>query len=232
MPERILSTQSGYRNIRAVILDYGEVLCHPPASDAIDRMARIFHVKSEDYPELYARSRGSYDRGDVTAAVYWSKFAESTGVRIDDEIIERLRKWDVEMWSSINLEMVEWANRLHDAGLKTAILSNMETDMVKHVREHFTWLSSFHCQTFSCEAGLIKPDHAIYQYCLRSLEVEPSEALFVDDRKANVDAARAVGITAIQFQSIKQLRQDLEAKDFALLPGFPSNGIVSRDDRC
>jgi putative hydrolase of the HAD superfamily len=211
-----LPARSGSRNLRAVILDYGEVLCYPPAPEAIDRMARIFHVSSEDYPELYARSRGPYDRGDVTPAVYWSKLAASTGARIDDEIIENLRRLDVQMWSCVNVEMIEWADRLRTAGLKTAILSNMETDMVRHMLEHFAWLHNFHCQTFSCEVRSIKPDQAIYQHCLRSLGVQPSEALFVDDRQVNVAAARTIGITAIQFQSIEQLKQDLDAIDFAI----------------
>lgn len=228
MRERALPNQSGFRNIRAVILDYGEVLCYPPTPEEIDRMARVFHVNSGDYPEMYTRSRGSYDRGDIAPAVYWSNLAESTGVRIDDEMIENLRKWDVEMWSSVNAQMIEWADRIRAAGLKTGILSNMETDMVCHMREHFAWLNNFHCQTFSCEVGSIKPDHAIYQHCLRSLDVRPTETLFVDDRKVNVDAARALGITAIQFQSIEQLRQDLEAKDFVILPGVPSHSITPK----
>jgi hypothetical protein len=42
--------------------------------------------------------------------------------------------------------------------------------------------------------------------------------LFVDDREVNIEAARGLEIHAIQFRSTAQLRQDLEALGFPLLP--------------
>jgi FMN phosphatase YigB (HAD superfamily) len=67
---------------------------------------------------------------------------------------------------------------------------------------------------------LIKPDKAIYERCLEGLQVTPSEALFVDDKEINVQAARALGITSIQFQSVGQLRDELAALPFAILPSL------------
>jgi putative hydrolase of the HAD superfamily len=205
-------------NISAVILDYGQVLCQAPRYEAIERMARTLNVSSEDYPEIYARSRGPYDRGDLTPTAYWSRLAETTGARINDETIESLRRWDVEMWSTVNFEMVEWAGQLRAAGLRTAILSNMEWDMVEHMRKNFTWLNRFQHQVFSCEVRLIKPDPAIYKLCLAHLGLPSSEVLFIDDRKANIVAARGLGVRAIQFESSRQLRAELENLDFKVLP--------------
>jgi 2-haloacid dehalogenase len=48
--------------------------------------------------------------------------------------------------------------------------------------------------------------------------VQPSEALFIDDRDANLEQARAVGIHSIRFQSVEQLRRDLQALGFIILP--------------
>ncbi len=44
--------------IRAVILDYGEVLCFQPAADAIARMARIFRIDPESFLPIYIQGRG------------------------------------------------------------------------------------------------------------------------------------------------------------------------------
>jgi FMN phosphatase YigB (HAD superfamily) len=46
----------------------------------------------------------------------------------------------------------------------------------------------------------------------------PSDALFLDDREINVQAARALGINAIRFQSMTQLRNELQAVGFTTLP--------------
>jgi FMN phosphatase YigB (HAD superfamily) len=75
---------------------------------------------------------------------------------------------------------------------------------------------------------LIKPNAAIYEHCLRGLGVAPSGSIFIDDREVNIWAARAVGIHAVQFQSITQLRSELEQGGFPILPldASPENPCV------
>jgi len=203
---------------RAVILDYGEVLCHHPTREEIQRSAGLFQVALEDFPKLYMRNRGAYDRGDLTAEAYWLKFAEEAGAEISGAQIEELRVWDVEMWSTANAAMMQWVRNLRAAGMKTAILSNMPWDMARHARKTFQWLSDFDCHVFSCEIGEIKPSAVIYRHCLDGLAVEGDEAIFIDDREANVQGARAVGIHGIRFESCQQLAADLEAMGFGVLP--------------
>jgi FMN phosphatase YigB (HAD superfamily) len=49
--------------------------------------------------------------------------------------------------------------------------------------------------------------------------VRPGAALFIDDREINLEQARAAGIHTIRFQSVEQLREDLQSLGFAILPG-------------
>jgi HAD superfamily hydrolase (TIGR01509 family) len=90
--------------------------------------------------------------------------------------------------------------------------------MVAHCRKHFSWLEEFDYVTFSGEVRLIKPDPAIYEHTLRGLDVTASEALFLDDRQINIQAAQALGINALRFESIEQLRTELSAAGFPILP--------------
>jgi len=80
-------------SVRAVVFDYGEVLCHPPTTQDMERMAAVVGIPTEIFRVLYS-DRGRYDRGDVTAAVYWSKVASGAGVRVNDKTLEQLRDWD------------------------------------------------------------------------------------------------------------------------------------------
>jgi HAD superfamily hydrolase (TIGR01509 family) len=153
-------------------------------------------------------------------------FAEDAHVRLDPAQIEELRRLDVEMWSTVNPQMIRWLECLSEAGLKTALLSNMIFDMAVHARQKFHWLNKLTYHVLSCEVRLIKPDRAIYERCLEGLQVTPSEALFVDDKQINVQAARALGITSIHFQSVGQLRNELAALPFAILPSI-SEGPLS-----
>ena len=204
--------------VRAVILDYGEVLCFLPTPEAIARMARVFRIDPGSFLPIYTQSRAPYDRGDLLPEEYWHAFASQAGVTLSGDVIEKLRLWDIEMWSRTNGPMVLWLENLRSAGLKTAILSNMPVDMVAHVRRNFLWMKHFDHQIFSADVRRIKPEPAIYEYSLDALKVRASELLFIDDRDANLEQARAAGMRGVRFQSVNQLRDDLHALGFNVLP--------------
>jgi putative hydrolase of the HAD superfamily len=122
------------------------------------------------------------------------------------------------MWGRANAVMVAWLGQLRRGGIKTGLLSNMHPAMISYLRENFDWLELFDFKTFSAEVRMIKPDPAIYEHTLRGLGVKAAETLFLDDREINVQAARELGIHALQFRSVAQLRQELEAMGFPILP--------------
>jgi len=192
------------------------------------RMAEMFNVSFESFYHLWEDSRGPYDRGDFTAEEYWLKLAAQTNTSLDGSQIEILRQVEIEIWAHANPDMLDWVSQLHAAGIKTGLLSNMPWDLVKYVRTSCPWMENFSFKTFSAEVRLIKPDPAIYEHTLRGLGVAAAEVLFVDDRETNVQAARALGIRSIQFQALAQLKRDLEALGFPILPAVEeSSSVVS-----
>lgn len=205
-------------NIRAVILDYGQVLSRSPGAEDFGRMAGMFNVSFDSFCEHWQRGRDPYDRGDLTAEEYWLELAAQTNTKIDRRQIETLRQVEVEIWTHLDPDMLDWLSRLNAAGFKTGLLSNMPWDMVTHVRTKCDWMEKFSFQTLSAELRLIKPHPAIYEHALNGLGVAAAESLFVDDRETNIQAARALGIRGIQFQSIAQLKDDLMALRFPVLP--------------
>ncbi|MCS5545846.1 MAG: HAD-IA family hydrolase [SAR324 cluster bacterium] len=50
----------------------------------------------------------------------------------------------------------------------------------------------------------------MYQLLLNNYDLTPQNTVFIDDKYANVDAARALGIHGIHFQNPAKLRIDLE----------------------
>jgi putative hydrolase of the HAD superfamily len=209
---------NGATKITAVILDYGEVLCHRPPDEEFHRLAKVFGTDRKSFQKLWDKNRGAFDRGDLTAQAYWAALAEDAGADIGPEQIDHVCKWDVSMWGSANARMVVWLQELRAAGIKTALLSNMHHDMIAYLRENFDWMDQFDFITFSAEVRLVKPDAAIYEHTLCGLGVTPSETLFVDDREINIKAAREIGMKAVKFRSTAQLRKDLEEFGFPILP--------------
>jgi putative hydrolase of the HAD superfamily len=204
--------------INAVILDYGEVLCHRASDEEFSRMAKVFGADKNSFRALWEKNRGAFDRGDISAEAYWTALAADAGSGIDDDQLLQIYEWDIEMWANVNAQMVQWLRRLRQGGIKTGLLSNMHPAMITHLRENFDWLDLFDFMTFSAEVRLIKPDAAIYNHTLRGLGAKAEETLFIDDREINVQAAQDLGIHAVQFRSIDQLRKDLSAIGFSILP--------------
>jgi 2-haloacid dehalogenase len=61
----------------------------------------------------------------------------------------------------------------------------------------------------SGDERLVKPDPAIYALALKRFGLEGPDAVFVDDRLDNVEAAAAMGIHAVQFTDAPAFRAEL-----------------------
>jgi putative hydrolase of the HAD superfamily len=208
--------------IRGVIFDYGMVLSTAQDPVAHAQLRQITGLDHDTLEQHYWRYRHAYDRGDLNGREYWKQIGVDAGLALAPGQIDELVENDVLMWSSLNEEMLAWAAALQDAGMPTAILSNMGEDQLRYMRQEFAWLHHFTHHTWSCELRIAKPDPAIYTWTCEKLGITPEQALFLDDRPENVAAAQQVGLNALQFRSVEQLRQDLDAR--GLLQGWPMPG--------
>src|ERR1019366_3914593 len=152
--------------IRAVILDYGDVISQPPDPAAISAMAAMFGLAEDRFRQLYASLRHAYDRGDISAHQYWTEMARTAGAELSASQVEHLREIDLAMWSRLNPSVLHWARRLRSTGIKTAVLSNMHDDMVQKIRKDPKWAETFDCLTLSSAVHMAKPDAGIFTYCL------------------------------------------------------------------
>ncbi|HVT98607.1 MAG TPA: HAD family phosphatase [Acidobacteriaceae bacterium] len=212
---------SGYQlpwiMLRAVIFDYGEVLCTQDHA-AHQRLIALTGLHHDTFESLYWRDRHSYDLGRFDGRGFWAQFASDAGLTFTSEQIDALIETDVVMWTSISEAMLAWARSLPRTGILIAILSNMVQEVLDTMRQKFSWLAEFNQLTWSCELGIAKPDPAIYTLTCEKLGVAPADALFLDDRLVNVRAAEQLGLMALQFRSIEQLSRDLASPTFDGLP--------------
>src|SRR5580704_1958212 len=221
MNEQEQSDQQQSKEIRAVILDYGLVLCQPPREEHIDKMATAFGVDHPTFWRLYEQNRGPLDKGDLIPAAFWKSLARDAGTKVDAFTIERLQDVDIDMWDTLEQPLLQWVQTLQSNGFKTALLSNSDLRFVAHLRKNRPWLRFFDLCVFSSEVHLIKPDPAIFRYTLDKLAIAPSSVLFIDDRFSNVSVARSLGIASIKFTSLADLNKQLKDAGFSHLVRIP-----------
>lgn len=206
--------------IRAVLFDYGLVLSGPPDPIAWRRMQTVLGVADPDFHDAYWRHRHNYDLGALDGLTYWRTVAADLDRSLNAEQLSALSDADVDLWTQPNQPMIDWAHALQSDGRATAILSNMGDAMETGIRGRFPWIERFVQHTFSHRLRIAKPDERIYRHAIDALSVPATEALFIDDRIENVEAARAVGIHAIQYLNHDVFLRELESRRFSglLLP--------------
>jgi putative hydrolase of the HAD superfamily len=206
----------GFLAIRAVIFDYGMVLTGPPDPKAYAELLRITGLPFDRFESLYWADRHAYDEGKLTGVAFWQKFLANETLSVAPgsdpaSIVDELNGWDARMWTTQNPIMLAWQERLKERGLLTAILSNMGDNVLANMKREFDWLPRFDVLVWSYQLGMAKPDPAIYHHVLNELGARPEETLFIDDKLVNIEAARALGIQAIEFSNVERLRTDLIA---------------------
>ena len=113
-------------------------------------------------------------------------------------------------------DTVAVVRELHAGGVALYGLTNWPAQtwppqrLVPADAESYEFLDLFTDVFVSGEHNLRKPDPECYRAALRRFGLSPEEAVFVDDREANVTAAEALGLVGIHFRSAEALRRDLK----------------------
>ena len=217
MPDRNGKFLGKASAIRAVIFDYGDVLCQRAPAEDFEAMAKIMKITPERLIQRYMQNRLGYDRGDVTPEEYWQEFAGENGTTLSAAEIAEIDERDLDLWWHVDPILMDWTVRLRANCIKAGILSNMFLGMAQKLRR-VAWANHFDDYTLSSEIRVTKPDPAIYLHSAKGLGVSPREALFLDDREVNITGARAVGMEGLLFQDAAHLREDLEEWGFPVLP--------------
>jgi putative hydrolase of the HAD superfamily len=191
------------------------VLTGPPDPAAYKQLLAITGLTSAQLDKFYWADRHAYDEGKLTGLAFWQKILSKAELKLYPSAAEELNLWDARMWTTQNGDMLDWQEQLTKCGILTAILSNIGDSVQVSVESEFDWIHRFDVLVWSYQLGIAKPDPAIYRHTLAELGTRPEETLFIDDKLENVEAARVLGIRAIQFFSVEYLRQELMAAGLA-----------------
>jgi putative hydrolase of the HAD superfamily len=190
--------------IRALVLDYGGVLSTPQGTAERAEMQGILGAESDAFHRAYWEHRAAYDRGDLGGGAYWTAVAGSLGADLPRDRLGDLLRADACSWSHLDARMVGWARAVAER-VPTALLSNMPHEVKGPLLPAIRGAVPFAAMVFSCDAGIVKPDPAIYLRCAEILGVAPSQALMVDDRPDNVEGAQRAGMRAVRFTTAERL---------------------------
>lgn len=106
---------------------------------------------------------------------------------------------------------IPWIKELKERGYRIYILSNWSKPAYDACQNTaLSFLPLVDGVVFSYKEFVIKPDKKIYEIICDRYDINPAEAVFLDDSEANIMSAREFGLHAIHFKSYEQGRKELE----------------------
>ncbi|CAC5387428.1 ACAD10 [Mytilus coruscus] len=105
-------------------------------------------------------------------------------------------------------QIIDAIKCIREEGMKTAIITNNwkhpgnDSGMLTNLKPLFDVIIE------SCLLGIRKPDPRIFHACLKELDLQPEETVFLDDLGVNVKSARQLGIRTIKVTDPDQAVTD------------------------
>lgn len=191
-----------------LLLDVMGTLVHDPFYVEVPRALgmTLEQVIEQQHPTAWVE----FELDDLTEQEYLDRFFKD-GRRYDQAALRRSFAEEFRFLDGMEPLLKE----LNDAGRRPHLLSNYPC-WFELIEERLK-LSRYADWSFvSCRTRRRKPDPGAFLHATRSLEVAPSDCLFVDDHEPNVAAAARLGMNAVRFRDSPSLRNDL--RRFGALP--------------
>ena len=202
--KRTVPSKSEAREIKALLFDAGDLLYHRPREK--ERLAAFLAELGLSLSPMLKREREKLRTmafvGKLTKQEYQDQVLRFYGVQGEENLARGRKAFEEESNDVVFFDGVkETLLALKERGLLLGVVTDtyqptvvklkwFEQEGIGHVWDAFV---------VSCEVGVRKPDPRIYRLALDELRTEPEEAAFVGHKAAELEGAKAVGMTTVAF---------------------------------
>lgn len=178
--------------MKNIVFDLGGVLFARDKNKCTPEFVDFFRfIRTDPMPEFWVE----YDRGTYTLDRVADCLCRMQGCT-HEKCLRYLRE-AVDRQEPVK-PTERLVGELKAAGYGLYVLSNMSREFIDFLRRVPVY-GLFDGDVVSCEEGTVKPERRIYEILLDRFSLVPSETLFIDDRPANIAAAREMGIGGFLF---------------------------------
>ena len=129
------------------------------------------------------------------------------------EYAEAIQMYDDDWEKMLKCELPESIDLLKELkfmGYGIYGLTNWSAEKIGYAFANYSFFSLFDGIVVSGVEKVVKPDRKIYEILLERYSLRPGECVFIDDNQDNVDMAKVLGINAIRFDNIGNVKEHLE----------------------
>ncbi|NLG05913.1 MAG: HAD family phosphatase [Clostridia bacterium] len=198
--------------ITTIIFDIGNVL----AEFCWERHFRSFGFSEETFQRLAKATVlddtwDQFDKGVLSFEELKALFIQNDpGIKREIEMVLENISPCIEVYDYA----YDWIRELKAKGYRVYILSNFSEKCYMECGEKMNFVKEADGAVISYLEKMIKPEPCIYELLMERYHLEPQECVFMDDKKINIDAARALGMKGIVFTTkaaaVEELRSLIE----------------------
>lgn len=193
-----------------IMLDMGKVLLEIDPRRFAEHMRGLTGMDEKELARIFLHNGlvPKYETGRLDDGEFHREVCAKCGIEIGREDFEKV-------WNSIFARQPILPDRLLSYLSTRAqlwIVSNTNRLHFDFISTRYSFLRHFRGYVLSHEVGFLKPDPRIFQHALKRAQAKPSETFFVDDQLANVEAARRLGMDAVQFVSAFRFEEELRRR--------------------
>jgi 2-haloacid dehalogenase len=190
-------------DLGGVLLDWNPMYVYKNYFDSDEKLNYFFsNICTPDWNEEQDAGRSIVDATQLRVA----EFPEW-----EQAIRDYYGRW-TEMLRGPLPETVALFKQLKESGkYKIYALTNWQASLFEIALVRYNFLHWFDGRVVSGEEKTRKPYPEFYRRLLDRYNVNPPEAIFIDDNLRNVQGGEAVGIKGIHFTNAGQLKKDLIA---------------------
>jgi 2-haloacid dehalogenase len=118
-------------------------------------------------------------------------------------------QWEEMLGEAISGSVQVLKKLIENPKFRVVALTNWSAETFPVALKRFDFLHWFEGIVVSGTEKTRKPYSEIYQITLDRFNIDPSEALFIDDNLRNIKGAKALGINGIHFSTPEELIKDL-----------------------
>ncbi|MGD0611057.1 MAG: HAD family phosphatase [Anaerolineales bacterium] len=187
-------------------MDFGGVLVRTVDRAPRTQLAASLGLSTRDMEQIVFESPSAIQAavGAISEEQHWKNVIEA--LKLPESKLPRVHEefFRGDFWDETLFDFVRGLRKTIRTGLISNAWTGLRAVIVKHRFE-----DAFDTMIISAEVQVAKPDARIYQLALEKLELAAGEAVFVDDVPSNVEAARAVGMQAIQFTQSQEVMEEI-----------------------
>ncbi len=207
--------------MKAVIFDMFETLVtlHSVPRYFGRNIAADLGADIDEFYPLWHETEEARSKGKMTfeEALYW--IGERTNYAHPERIpkaIEKRHAFKSESLQKVEYRIVALLRELKERGYKVALISNCFPEEGEVIRKS-VMAPLFDVMMLSCEQGVQKPEHEIFERCLAELAVAPEDCLYVGDGGSmELETARSFGMKTLQAGwFVKNEQDDWKKEGFA-----------------